>query len=47
MPYESFDSNNYVGFISTYLTPLEETLGIKFDIIKTDSWQENFRVCKN
>ena len=27
MPYESFDSNgNYVGFISTYLTSLEETL---------------------
>ena len=48
MPYESFDSNgNYVGFISTYLTSIEETLGIKFDIIKTDSWQETLEYAKD
>ncbi|MCB9096896.1 MAG: transporter substrate-binding domain-containing protein [Arcobacter sp.] len=47
MPYESFDSTgNYVGFISTYLTSLEETLGIKFDIIKTDSWQETLEYAR-
>ena len=41
MPFESFDFNGkYVGLVSEHLAFIEENLGIKFDILKTKSWQE-------
>ena len=41
MPFESFDSfGNHVGIIPEHLKLIEQTLGIKFEKIKTNSFKE-------
>lgn len=47
MPFESFDENgNYVGIVAEHLNLIEQNLGIKFQIIKTNSWSETLEKAK-
>ena len=47
MPFESFDSfGNHIGIIADHLKLIEETLGIKFERIQTNSFKETFDKAK-
>lgn len=47
MPFESFDFNgNYIGIVANHLNFIEENLGIKFEILKTNSWRETLDFVK-
>ena len=47
MPFESFDSlGNHVGIIAEHLKLIEQTLGIKFERIQTNSFKETFDKAK-
>jgi signal transduction histidine kinase/ABC-type amino acid transport substrate-binding protein/DNA-binding response OmpR family regulator len=42
LPYESFDEQgNYIGIVAEYLKLIEKRLGIKVDVVQTDSWSES------
>ena len=48
MPFESFDEKgNYVGIVAEHLNLIEQNLGIKFEIIKTNSWSETLEKVKD
>ena len=47
MPFESFDFNgNYIGIVANHLDFIEENLGIKIEILKTNSWRETLDFAK-
>jgi ABC-type amino acid transport substrate-binding protein len=47
-PYEYFDeSDNFRGIASDYLSLLESRLGIKFQILRTKSWDESLSLLRN
>ncbi|MDD3009560.1 MAG: transporter substrate-binding domain-containing protein [Arcobacter sp.] len=47
MPFESFDfKGNYIGIVANHLDFIEENLGIKFEILKTNSWRETLDFAK-
>jgi len=42
LPYEAFDKHGkYIGIVAEYLKIIEQSLGIKFEIIPTRSWAES------
>jgi len=42
LPYEAFDKKaNYIGIVAEHLKLIEQKLGIKVDIIPTQSWSES------
>ena len=47
MPFESFDfKGNYIGIVANHLDFIEENLGIKIEILKTNSWRETLDFAK-
>ena len=47
MPFESFDEKgNYVGIVAEHLNLIEQDLGIKFEKIKTNTWDETLEKVK-
>ncbi len=47
MPFESFDFNgNYIGIVANHLDFIEENIGIKIEILKTNSWRETLDFAK-
>lgn len=47
MPFESYDTNgNYMGIVAEHLNLIEQNLGIKFEKIKTNSWNETLEKVK-
>ena len=47
MPFESFDSfGNHIGIIAEHLKLVEQTLGIKFERVKTNSFKETLNEVK-
>ena len=41
LPYEAFDKQgNFIGIVADHLRLIEKKLGIKFEIIRPDSWQD-------
>ena len=47
MPFEKFDENgNYIGMTADYYKLFEKTLNIKFDVIRTTSWNESIEFAK-
>ena len=48
LPYEAFDKHGrYTGMVSEYLQVIEQKLGIKFDIVPTQTWSESVAKAKN
>lgn len=48
MPFESFDENgNYIGIVAEHLNLIEQTLGIKFEKVKTNTWSETLDKAKD
>ncbi len=42
LPYEAFDNQgNYIGIVAEHLKLIEQKLGIKIDLIPTQSWSES------
>lgn len=47
MPFEALDFNgNYIGIIANHIDYIEKSLGIKFEIVKTKSWNETLEYVK-
>lgn len=47
MPLEALDYNgNYIGIIANHIDYIEKSLGIKFEIVKTKSWNETLEYVK-
>jgi two-component system, NarL family, sensor histidine kinase EvgS len=48
LPYEAFDNQgHYVGIVAEHLRLIEQILGIKINIVSTNSWQESLKKLKN
>lgn len=48
LPYEAFDKEGrYIGMVAEYLPLLEKHLHIKFNIVKTGSWEESINKVKH
>ncbi len=48
LPFEGFnEQGEYIGFVSEYLKKFEDSIGLKIDRIKTDSWSETLSLAKN